>query len=114
MMIHCKALLMVPISTTRITPSGKNQLIQYLEQAYLVTMHLGMTEKSLFTEVIIFENSRIRNRTLICVRGSNTALPLSYTASNYTVVRENCYEKDLSPSFGESYRSDSNRKPVDS
>ncbi len=38
MMIHCKALLMVPISTTRITPSGKNQLIQYLEQAYLVTI----------------------------------------------------------------------------
>lgn len=38
MMIHCKALLMVSISTTRITPSGKNQLIQYLEQAYLVTI----------------------------------------------------------------------------
>lgn len=38
MMIHCKALLMVSISTTRITSSGKNQLIQYLEQAYLVTI----------------------------------------------------------------------------
>lgn len=38
MMIHCTELLMVPISTTRITPSGKNQLIQYLEQAYLVTI----------------------------------------------------------------------------
>ena len=65
MMIHCKALLMVSISTTRITPSGKNQLIQYLEQAYLFTMHLGMTEKSLFTEVIMFENIHIRIRTLI-------------------------------------------------
>lgn len=31
MMIHYKALLMVSISTTRITSSGKNQLIQYLE-----------------------------------------------------------------------------------
>lgn len=38
MMIHCTALLMVSISTTRITSSGKNQLIQYLEQAYLVTI----------------------------------------------------------------------------
>lgn len=38
MMIHCKALLMVSISTTRITSSGKNQLVQYLEQAYLITI----------------------------------------------------------------------------
>nr|DAL13713.1 MAG TPA_asm: hypothetical protein [Bacteriophage sp.] len=38
MMIHCTALLMFSISTTRITSSGKNQLIQYLEQAYLVTI----------------------------------------------------------------------------
>lgn len=37
MMIHCKALLMVSVFTNGITPSGKNQLIQYLEQAYLVT-----------------------------------------------------------------------------
>ena len=60
-----------------------------------------MTEKSLFTEVIIFENSRIRNRTLICVRGSNTALPLSYTTSNYTVVRKNLLWKRF---FSESRR----------
>ena len=38
MMIHCKELLMVSIFSTRITSSGKNQLIQYLEQAYLVTI----------------------------------------------------------------------------
>ena len=41
------------------------------------------------------------------------ALPLSYTASNYTVVRKS-YEKVFSPKLGESYRSDSNQKPVDS
>ena len=38
MMIHCKALLTVSVFTNGITPSGKNQLIQYLEQAYLVTI----------------------------------------------------------------------------
>ena len=78
-------------------------------------MHLGMTEKSFCTEVIIFENSRIRSRTLIfhLGRGRMNALPLSYTASNYTVVRKS-YEKVFSPKLGESYRSDSNRKPVDS
>lgn len=54
-------------------------------------LHLGMTEKSLFTEVIIFENCRIRSRTLIfhLGRGRMSALPLSYTASNYIVVRKN-------------------------
>lgn len=62
-------------------------------------LHLGMTEKSLFTEVIIFENSHIRIRTLICVRGSNTALPLSYTASNYTVVRKNLLWKRFLSEF---------------
>lgn len=57
-------------------------------------LHLGMTEKSLFTEVIIFENSRIRIRTSIFHfgRGRMNTLPLSYTASNYTVVRKS-YEK---------------------
>lgn len=38
MMIHCKALLTVSVFTNGIIPSGKNQLIQYLEQAYLVTI----------------------------------------------------------------------------
>lgn len=57
-------------------------------------LHLGMTEKSLCTEVIIFENSHIRSRTSIfhLGRGRMNALPLSYTASNYTVVRKS-YEK---------------------
>ena len=55
-----------------------------------------MTEKSLFTEVIIFENNRIRIRTSIfhLGRGRMNALPLSYTASNYTVVRKS-YEKSF-------------------
>lgn len=59
-------------------------------------LHLGMTEKSLFTEVIIFENNRIRIRTSIfhLGRGRMNALPLSYTASNYTVVRKS-YEKKV-------------------
>ena len=37
-MIHCKALLTFSVSTTRIASSGKNQLVQYLEQVYLVTI----------------------------------------------------------------------------
>ena len=74
-------------------------------------LHLGMTEKSLFTEVIMFENSHIRIRTLIfhLGRGRMNALPLSYTASSYTVARKVSYEKVFSPKLGESYRPESNR-----
>lgn len=35
MMIHCKALLTVSVSTNEITSTGKNQLIQYPELTYL-------------------------------------------------------------------------------
>ena len=42
-------------SPTRITSTGKNHLIQYPESRYLITLHLGRTEKSLFTELIMFE-----------------------------------------------------------
>lgn len=37
------------------------------------------------------------------------ALPLSYTASSYTVARKVSYEKVFSPKLGESYRPESNR-----
>nr|DAJ38342.1 MAG TPA: hypothetical protein [Bacteriophage sp.] len=37
-MIHCKALLTMFVSTDRITSAGKNQLIQYPESTYLITI----------------------------------------------------------------------------
>nr|DAE37434.1 MAG TPA: hypothetical protein [Caudoviricetes sp.] len=38
MMIHCKVLLTMFVSAGRITSAGKNQLIQYPELTYLITI----------------------------------------------------------------------------